>query len=230
MSSTHNIKRERSRNKIFIALKNEPKRFTDLQKDTGLSAVGLTSILKIMLEEKEIKLDLIDNNKKYKLTKKGTISGSDLNYMSIGLTNITSRNGKYYPMYSQLKPLMLSSSLPWGIDSDLTVDGEIDSLNLLTRSDVFEIEKLLFKKILKNITKRKLNEKLYGEMILGFSIKIPELIQSIKKQSLDYMENMSKEELSLLNKYEHDPESMTQKEFARMNILREKTRKQLQNL
>ena len=72
------MKRERSRNKVFIALKNEPKRFSDLEKDTGLSPVGLTSILKILKEENEIVLELIDNKRKYKLTKKGTLSISDL--------------------------------------------------------------------------------------------------------------------------------------------------------
>ena len=77
--SAINMKRERSRNKVFIALKNESKRFTDLQKDTTLSAVGLTSILKILQNEGEIKLELIDNKKKYMLTKKGIISTFNLN-------------------------------------------------------------------------------------------------------------------------------------------------------
>ena len=212
---------------VLIALKNEPKRFTDLNNEVKLSAVGLTSILKILLDEKEIELKLIDNKKKYVLTKKGTISASDLNFLSIGLSDITSRNGKYYSTYSRLQPTMLSSFLPWGIESDLTVDKEIDNLNLLSRSDVSEIEKLLFEKLAKNLPKRKLEQKLSGKMILGFTVDYSELIQSVQKQSLDYVKIMSKEESSLLNKYEIDPESLTQKELKRMNDLRDKTRKKL---
>jgi predicted transcriptional regulator len=229
MSANVSMKRERSRNKVIIALKNEPRRFTDLQIETKLSAVGLTSILKILLKEKEITLELIGNKKKYKLTKKGTLSASDLNFMSIDLTNIASRNGKYYHTYSRLQPSMLSSSLPWGIESDLTVDNGIDSLNLLTRKDVSEIEKLLFQKLVKNFPKKQVNEKCIGKMILGFTIDSTELVKSIKKQSLDYYENISKEESKLLGKYEDDAESMTEKELKRMNTLREKTRKKLEN-
>lgn len=224
------MKRERSRNKVIIALKNEPKRFTDLQKDTKLSAVGLTTILKILLKENEITLELIDNKKKYKLTKKGTLSASDLNFLSIGIDNIKSRNGKYYSTYSRLQPSMLSFSLPWGIESDLIVDDEIDTLNLLTQKDVCEIEELLFRKLSKNIPKRKLEQKLVGKMILGFTVDYNELINSIKKQSLDYMNNISKKECILLNKYENDPESLSTKELEQMNILRVETREKLKNL
>lgn len=231
MSSTNNsMKRERSRNKVLIALKKEPMRFTDLEREIGLSAVGLTSILKILQEEKEITHELIENKLKYKLTKKGNRSISDLNFSSITLTNIKSRNGKYYPTYSQLYPTVTSSSLPWGIESDLTIDTEIDSLNLLKRSDVCEIEELLFRKISKNVSKKMTDKKLIGEMIIGFTIDYPTLIQSIKKQSLDYMNNISKEELKLLNKYENDPESLTETELKRMNVLREETYKKLKKL
>jgi len=230
MSSTSTLKREKSRLMVFVALKDEPKRFTDLEKDTGLSAVGLTSILKILLKEKEIVLELLNNKRKYKLTKKGTISVSDLNFLSIGLANIKSRNGKYYSTYSRLNPSILSSLLPWGIEDDLTVDTEIDGLNLLKRADVSEIQELLFRKISKNISKRKLDENLIGKMILGFTVDYPELVQSIKKQSLDYMYNISKEESLLLNKYEDDPESLTKKEYKRMNVLRGKTYEKIKKL
>ncbi|MCE2506291.1 MAG: hypothetical protein J4F36_07470 [Nitrosopumilaceae archaeon] len=225
ITKTSSKRRERSRNAVLIALQKEPKRFTDLVKDeeVNLSAVGLTSILKILSEDDEIQLELIDNKKKYVLTNKGTISVSNLNFLSIGLANIISRDGKYYSTYSRLQPSMLSSSLPWGIESDLIVDKEIDSLNLLSRSDVLEIEELLFRKLSKHIPKRKLEQKLVGQMILGFTIDYPELIKSVEKQSLDYVRKMSKEESRLLNKYENDPESLTTKELSRMNELRKET-------
>ena len=64
-------------------------------------------------------------------------------------------------------------------------------------------------------------------MILGFTINYSELIKSIKNKSLDYMNNITKEELKLLSKYEDDPESLTKKEFKRMNDLRIKTREKI---
>jgi predicted transcriptional regulator len=225
--SAINMKRERSRNKIFVALRNKPKRFTDLEVDTGLSAVGLTSILKILQKEGEIKLELIDDKKKYKLTKKGTVSVSNLNLLSMNLEKIMSDEGKYYSTFSGLTPSMSSCGLAWGIDSDLTLDKNIDSLNLLSKKDVGDIEEFIFKILSKNIPKNKLDEKISGEMILGFVINYSELIKSIKNKSLDYINNITKEELKLLGKYENDHQSLTDKEFKKMNDLRIKTLKKL---
>ena len=225
-------RRERSRNMVLLSLKKEPKRFTDLKNDENvdLSDVGLTSILKILLDENEIEIELIDNKKKYVLTNKGIISASDVNFLSSALDDIKSRGGKHYSTYSQNYPIMLSSYLSWGIDSHLTIDSEIDDPNLLSRSDVGEIEELLFKKISKNISKNKLDKKLVGNMVLGFTLNYSDLIKSIESKSLLYMKNISKEENKLLGKYEDDPESLTEKEFKRMNDLRIKTRKKIKKL
>jgi len=228
--SAINMKRERSRNKVFKALKNEPRRFTDLEVDTGLSAVGLTSILKILQKEGEIKLELIDNKKKYVLTKKGTISVSNLNLLSMNLEKIISDEGKYYSTFSGLTPSMHSCGLAWGIDSALALDKNIDSMDLLSRKDVGNIEEFIFKTISNKIPKKKLDEKIIGKMILGFTINYSELIKSIKNKSLDYMNNITKEELKLLSKYEDDPESLTKKEFKRMNDLGIKTREKIKKL
>jgi len=217
---------------VLISLKKESKRFTDLKNDENvkLSDVGLTSILKILLNENEIEIKLIDGKRKYVLTEKGDIAISELNFLSSALDEIKSRNGNNYSTYSRLNPVMISSSLPWGIDSHLTVDSEIDNSNLLTRTDVGEIEELLFRKISKNISKHKLKKELVGKMVIGLTIDYSELIKSIEKQSLDYMNNISKEEIKLLNKYNDDPESMTEKEFKRMNTLRDKTCEKISKL
>ncbi len=225
-----NMKRERSRNKVIKALTNKSRRFTDLEVDTGLSAVGLTLILKILQNEGEIKLELIDNKKKYMLTKKGIISGSNLNLLSMNLEKIISNKGKYYSTFFGLKPSMNSCGLSWGIDSALALDKNIDSLNLLSKKDVGNIEEFIFKTISEKIPKNKLDEKIIGEMILGFTINYSELIKSIKNKSLDYINNITKEELKLLNKYEHDPQSLTKKEFKKMNDLRIKTREKIKKL
>ena len=74
--------------------------------------------------------------------------------------------------------------MPWGIESDLTLDKEMNELNLLHPKDVIAIEELVFKKIAKNIKKRKLNEEQFGNIVLGFRIDYSELVKSIKENSL----------------------------------------------
>ena len=65
------MRRERSRNKVLNSLKDSPKRFKDLEKETGLSAAGLNDVRKIMLEEKVIEL-----RKSYNLELKGIASSN----------------------------------------------------------------------------------------------------------------------------------------------------------
>ena len=55
VSNNISMRRERSRNKVLISLRNSPKRFTDLEKETNLSAAGLNDIRIILLEEKKNK-------------------------------------------------------------------------------------------------------------------------------------------------------------------------------
>ena len=74
MTKTINMKRERSQNKIINSLKKEPKRFTDLKKETGLSDAGLNETLKVMKKENVIETILVDDKQKYRLTKKGVRS------------------------------------------------------------------------------------------------------------------------------------------------------------
>ena len=143
--------------------------------------------------------------------------------MSFDIERIRFRDGLHFRDYSTMCNTIIPQFLPWGIESDLTVDNEIHSLNLLTPNDVIEIEELIFQKISKNIPKENLDRKLEGKMVLGFSIDYPNLIKSIKKQSLDYINNISKEELTLNDKYNDNPESLTKKEFKRKNDLRVKT-------
>ncbi len=217
------IKREKSQSLVIKSLLNTPLRFNELRKETGLSSRGLNETLKLMKNYNVVEPVIIDNKSKYRLTKDGENLIEKYLFLSFDIEQIRFRDGMHFRDYSTMCNTIIPQSLPWGIESDLTVDAEIHSLNLLTSKDVIEIEELIFRKISKNIHKNNIDEKKKGKMVLGFCIDYPNLIKSIEKQSLDYINNISKEELNLNDKYNDDPESLTKKEFKRMNDLRVKT-------
>lgn len=218
-----NPRRERSRNKVLIVLKNEPKRFKDLEKETELSPAGLTQILKILRTENTIEHTLIDGKSGYKLTKKGIRSLDDIINLANDVNTIRNRGGKHFRDYSSLWGSIVSSKLPWGIESDLTLDKNLNALHLLTEKDVQDIEELVFKIIAKNTKKRKLNEEQSGEIVLGFKIDYNELIKSINEDSLEYYENISKKESDILWELEKDDRVFTNQEFNQWKKLRKDT-------
>lgn len=230
VTKSQNMKREKSRYKVLNALNKEAKRFTDLENETGLSPAGLTAILKMLTDEKTIELVLIDGKSKYQLTKKGTISLEEFFNLSHDVDEIRSRDGKHYRDYSTLWGSTISCGLPWGIESDLTLDKELNKLNLLTPKDVIAIEEFIFEKFSKNIKKRKLTEEQVGNIVLGFKIDYSNLVKSIKENSLTYMNHISKEECKLRGKLDDDPERITKEEWKRLEQLRKKTYEKIKNL
>lgn len=229
-SKSYDMRRERSQNKIFRSLEHEPKRFTDLEGETGLSPAGLTAILKFLKNEKKIESTLIDGKPKYTLTKKGKISLDDLFNLTHDIEEIRARGGKHYRDYSTLWGSTISCGLPWGIESDLTLDKELNKLNLLTPKDVIAIEESVFEKFSKNIKKRKLTEEQVGNIVLGFRIDYSNLVKSIKENSLTYMNHISKEECKLREKMGDYPERVTKKEWERLKELRKKTYEKIKKL
>lgn len=227
ISQDYHPRRERSRNKVLNSLKNEPKRFKDLEKDTKLSPAGLTQILKLLKNEKVLDLTLIDGKSYYKLTKKGMLSLDDIINLANDVNTIRLREGKHFRDYSHLWGSIISSKLPWGIESDLTLDKNLDELRLLGNSDVEDIEEFIFKKLCKNIKKKKLNKEETGQIVLGFSIDYSKLIESIKENSLAYIKNMSKEEGKLLEKINIYPDRMTKEDWNRWEKLRLETYKKI---
>ncbi len=230
VSDNVSVRRERSRNKVLISLSNSPKRFKDLEKETGLSAAGLNGIRIILLEEKVIESTLIDGKPAYKITKKGKNSLLKYNNLSFDVNEIKSRGGVYLRNYSTLNGGITSSKLSWGIRSDLTMDKQINSLSLLSSKDVEYIEKLVYKKLEYNISKRKITQDKIGKMVLGFSIDYNQLLQSVKEKSLRYYEEMSNEEITLLNKLDSNIENMTKKEKKRLETLRKQTYEKIEKL
>ena len=225
-----NRRRETSRNKVLNSLKNGAKRFKDILHDTELSPAGLNEIRKILLEEREIEPTLIDGKEGYQLSDKGIISANNFVILPFVIDEIKSRDGKSYSDYSRLSGSIMSSSLPWGINSNLLIDSTLDELKPLSPEDVCEIEELIFNKIISNIKKRKMNKIDIGKMVLGFDIDFSELLKSIEKNSLVYYDNISKEESKLLGKYENDPTSVTLTEIKKMNLLRAKTYEKIKKL
>jgi hypothetical protein len=229
MQTNSNPRREISRNKVLISLERKAKRTKDILKDTKLSPAGWNVIRKILLEEREIEHTLIDGKEGYQLSDRGIISVNNFNNLPFSIDEIRSNDGKSYRDYSTLCGSIMSSSLPWGIISNLSIDKNIEKLQPLLPNDVIEIEELIFNKIMFNIKKRKLNKIANGKIVLGFDMDFSDLQKSFDANSLKYYDSMSKEESNLLNKYEVDPESLSQKEFKKMNDLRTKTRKKIKS-
>lgn len=228
-TKNYNTKREKSRGRVMRFLK-EPKRFTDLQKETGLSPAGLNEALKIMKEKKEIKLVLVEGKPRYMLTNKGKISLENFLALSFYIDEIRTRGGIHHWDYSTLQGTIVSSGLNWGIESDLTLDNDVKDLKLLQPKDVIEIEELVFKKINNNIKKRKLKKVQFGKMVLGFSIDYNELVKSIEKKSLAYINHMSNDEAKILSKIDGSLDSLTKEEVKRLDELRKKTYEKIKKL
>lgn len=224
------MRRERSKGLIIKSLEKEPKRFKELQSETELSAVGLSDTLKVMKDENMVETILEGRNNKYRLTKEGENVIEKFLYLSYDINAIRSRYGEHRRDYSTIYNTMLASRLPWGIESDLTLDSEIKDLKLLQPKDVIEIEELVFKKIANNLKKKKTKKVEFGKMILGFSIDYNELIKSIEKKSLAYINHISKEEIKLHEKFDGSPDSLTEKEYKRLEKLRNKTYSKIKKL
>lgn len=211
-----------NRNKILALIGSGIVRFTDLQETGKFTAPTLTKHLKKLENEREIKKDIQNGKIIYKLSKKGVTTLSDIINLSRDVDRIRSRGGKHFRDYSHLWGSILTSRLPWGIESDLTLDKNLNESNLFSNDDVWNMEEFVFKIIANNIKKRKLSEEQAGEIVLGFKIDYNKLIQSINEDSLAYYENISKKESDILYKME-EGEDMTDQEFNQWKKLRKET-------
>lgn len=173
--------KNRHRNIILNALKDSPKRFSELAKSTGFSDAGLDKMLKGLRKDKLIEHD--SKNKLYSLTNHGLkiLQTADISYIT---NRIQSDNGMYYPRYSGVSQSLIPQRASGAIRPFLYIDKNLDSLNLVSTNDVEEIEKIVFRKLSKNIRRNKLIEKNTGDIVLGFVIDYhkTEKLLSQKKQ------------------------------------------------
>lgn len=219
-------KRKKSRDKVIFALKSGAKRFVDLKSETGLSPIGLNDIRKILLEEGLIHQIQNNNSKGYELTEKGK-KDSDIVSEFIAKTEIKIDLSETNWDYSRMNSSLTALNLPWGINSELIKDKKINHYEILSNEDVGDIEELIFNKLVKNKVNEKYFDKNNKKMIISFELDLEQISESIEKQSLEYLENMTDEEKELLTKYEIDREDITIKDIQRMKTLREQTYKKI---
>ena len=174
--------REENRNKILSLLNKESQRFSSLEELTGYSPAGLTKILYELLEKKKI-IKIVKDNKLFYSIKKG-IRLDEILFLGRILYEIKERGGKIYIDYTQSREDLPPEKVPWGIESHLVLDKNIDDKNLnpISKKDVTEMEQWLFKKIMKKVKKKriKVDEEQEGTIVLGFRIDYSELISGIK--------------------------------------------------
>ena len=219
--------KKKNQNRIIELIGLGGKSFKDLldllkNSDSPLSHTTLAKHLNELQANKEIEPFNLNRKTVYKLSKKGANTLSNIINLSRDIDRIRSRGGKHFRDYSHLWGSIISSRLHWGIESDLTLDKNLNESNLFSNDDVWNIEEFVFKIIANNIKKRKLSEEQSGEIVLGFKIDYNKLIQSINEDSLAYYENISKKESDILYKME-EGEDITDEEFNQWKKLRKET-------
>lgn len=217
------LRRKKSREKVLYFLKEGSKRFVDLKRETGLSPRGLNEIRKILLEEGLIQQT---QSKAYELTEKGKEMSNTVSQFD-AKTEIKIDLSETNWDYSEMNRSLTGLHLPWGISSELIKDKKIKHSEILSREDVEEIEELIFEKMVENKVNEKYFDKKNNKMVISFELDLEKVSESIEKQSLEYLKNITDKEKKLLEKYEIDRESITSKEIKQMKILREQTYKKM---
>ncbi len=174
--------REENRNKILSLLHDSPQRFSSLEKLTGFSPGGLTNILDELLRNKKI-IKIVKDNKLAYSIKKG-VNLNEFLFLGRFLYEIKERGGRHYFNYTHSREDLPPEKVPWGIESSLTLDKNLDEkkLNPLSKKDIAEMEQWIYKRVMYNVKKRKIktDEHQEGTIVLGFRIDYGELISSVK--------------------------------------------------
>lgn len=218
------MKKKENQNKILELIKSEGKTNKQLLDELSYSPTTLAKHLDELTKKREIEKDIQNGEIVYVLGDQKTIRPGDISQLSTELEAIKKRGGIGRYDYSQLWIEMMAASLPWGIFSRLVIDEDLDKLEIFTREDMREIEKLIFQKIIHNMKNKKIKKQIdNGELVVGFSINYENLLKSIDSDSLNYFENMSDEEWNLMREIEDESESITEDDIKKLQKLREKT-------
>jgi len=208
--------------KIMQELMNGPKRFTDLQKNTELSATGLTKILRRMRDEtKTIQQIQQKNRLVYTITKSGKRAYHESLEFGMWLNSIQDRGGHYIQDYSGMRGEMYASELKWGPEDDLIIDKKLDGkANPISRELALDLQKFIFKKLYDDTQKRKIvfDESLDGMIALCFYFDYKGLRESIKNNSLKLQNSITKEEFEI--RYKQEDETSTREETQLLNDLK----------
>ncbi len=174
------------RDKILTLLKDGPQRYSFLQKSTGHSPGGLTTILNELIGNNLITKTVENNKLVYKLTKKGRREFEEVFLLSDVLSQIKLRGGKYL---SGGVPLQQVEQPPlyWPTMVHLAVDKEIDDvLQIIPKEYLIQIQFDLINFMVEQVKKQKisLNEKLQKQIVIGIEIDYSELDKMIKNHSV----------------------------------------------
>jgi len=180
-----------NRESVILALET-PKTFTELDKILSISHTTLTKLLKELKSENKIEKTIQNGNPVYQMTKKGEDYFMDTINLSSDVDRIRTRGWKHYRYHSSIGDILSKPKLSFGIESDLTLDKELDKLHLLQEDDINDIKELVLKKIVKNVKEQKLNEKQAGQLVLGFLIDYPTLLRTLHLTPKKLAKSMAK--------------------------------------
>jgi DNA-binding HxlR family transcriptional regulator len=185
----------RQGNRMFVLslLKDEPMRFSELQDLSGMSPRGLAKVLANLGDGKLISREMKGRWPAYIITKKGR--DTLLETMTLGIISdeIVKANGQYFHDYSKIYS-SIEKSGPWGIKDDIIINKELEK----------EIPEFLYK-IIKdmhvNIYKKFQDimdtdvdpmKVINQRIVVGFVIDTTGLLQSIKEDSIEILEQLDK--------------------------------------
>jgi len=198
---------ETNRAKILEIISSDKFTYTEIISKSGLSDTAVLNHFKKMQEDKLIENKREGTRSYYVLTTKGNENLLDIiREQQETAGRLKDTGTTYFVNRSELGLTLTICSLPWGIDPHMTNNVKLEQLKLLKTQDVEEMEKLLFKKLSKNIRDiREHNVKFQNDalnlletekFVLSFNVNLPDLHKSIKQKSLETLENMSDEEVT----------------------------------
>ena len=207
-------KRDENRVKILRAIESGHGYYADIMSQVNLSDKTLSKHLRYMEDKLHWITKKVDSNKKtyYDLAQIMTINPTDAGLVGENISEMKKTGAFVYHDYSDLGTNLTICDLPWGIYSYMIINNKLQKLCMLKKEDVKEIEELLFRKIKTNIEyinehrSKFSNEGLElfkkDKLVLGFNIDLAVVHQSIKKKSLEKLQDMSEDEISA--HYERD--------------------------
>ncbi len=207
-----------------------PHSFSKLEKITQLFPGTLNAVLLDLEGDNKIERIAHEGKMAYAITKKGRGTILELGIIGFEASEVMQQGGAYFEDYSNWRGTMYLYDLPWGMQDDLILDKNLKKQNPITKKTVSELHTLLYRCIKEDVKKRRirLDETKDGKVILGFNIDYKDLVESIKEQSMDYLEIMSDKEEKLWGKIEDG--TLRKGEKDELDKLRQRTRVKLRRI
>ena len=202
-----------------------PQPYNQIGRMLGYGPSSLNNIRKELLKEGKIQKVIHDGKAAYGITKKGKNSIYDFGILGMTINKILEDGGSYHDNYSHWYDLMeYDFQLPWGIQDDVCYSREISRVLPISKETAGEVQRTLYNCIKEDVKKGKirLDPTKNGIAILGLMIDYADFVKSINKQSLYYLENMSKEERDFFDKI--GDRTLNKEEQSKLDEMRKRTR------